>query len=228
MSKKLNLSAMSKEQIIWLAQHYCRHGHTYLSHYSCYQKEVEGLLRERVGVLDIESTGLDADFGFILSYAIKDADTGEVHGRVLSGEEVSSGEYDKRICAELVRDIRKFDRLVGYYLADARFDIPYIRARCLFNNVEFPAYGAFKVTDVYDIVKRKLKLGRNRLSTACEFLGIDAKNHPLTGKKWMDARTGKEDALKWVWAHNVEDVESTLELWNRIKHFQRKTNKCLS
>jgi len=222
---KLNLNALAKSEIVWLSQHYCKHGHTYLNHYGCYLKEVEGQQEERVGVLDIESTGLDADFGFMLSYAILNASTGDVLGRVVTPAEVTSGAYDAELCKEIVKDIIQFDRIVGYYVADRRFDIPFIRSRCLVNNVDFPPFGAFKVTDVYDIVKSKMKLGRSNLKSACEFLDIGAKTHPLTGKHWMDARTGKKAGLDWVWKHNVEDVESTLKLWNKIKHFQRRTNK---
>jgi uncharacterized protein YprB with RNaseH-like and TPR domain len=220
---KLNVASLTKQEIIWLSTHRCNaHSHSYLSHFSCYKKEVLDYKEERIGILDIEATGLDADFGFILSYAIKDASTGEVLGRVLSPEEVSDGRYDSRLCADLVRDMRKFDRIVGYYIKDRRFDIPFIRSRCLCNGVDFPKYGELKISDCYDIVKNKMKLGRSSLASACAFLGIAAKTHPLTGKKWMDARTGKKEGLDWVFKHNIEDVDSTIKLWSMIKDFVRK------
>lgn len=221
------ISGLTKKEIVWLSTHRCQHGHRYLNHYECYKREIETLKEERVGVLDIESTGLDADFGFMLSYAILDAKTGKVLGRVLKPSEVADGTYDGNLCKEIVRDMMKFDRIVGYYIKDRRFDIPYIRSRCLSHGVDFPKYGELKITDVYDIVKNKLKLGRSRLVSACQFLGITAKSHPLTGSYWMDARTGKKNGLDWVWLHNVEDVESTLKLWNKVRDFQRKQNTSL-
>lgn len=220
---KLNVASLSKEEIIWLAMHRCNaHNHRFLNHYECYKREILDFKRERIGILDIESTALDADFGFILSYAIKDADTGEVLGRVLSSSEIMDGTYDRQLCKDLVADMLKFDRIVGYYIKDRRFDIPFIRSRCLQWNVAFPAYGELKITDVYDIVKNKMKLSRSSLGVACGFLNIPAKGHRLTGKKWMDARTGKKKGLDWVWKHNVEDVDSTLRLYNKVSKFVRK------
>lgn len=225
---KLNIAALTKPEIVWLATHRCKaHRHTYLNHYTCYQREIANWRDERVGILDIESTGLDADFGFMLSYAILDAKTGEVLGRVVTPEEVADGTYDSKLCEELVADLMRFDRIVGYYIKDRRFDLPFIRSRCLANSVDFPPYGAYKITDCYDIVKNKMKLGRSSLASACSFLGISAKTHPLTGKYWTDARTGKKSGLDWVWKHNVEDVESTLKLWQKISKFVRVSNTSL-
>lgn len=225
---KLNIAALPKAEIVWLSTHRCRaHSHTFLNHYECYKREIENWNEERVGIFDIESTGLDADFGFMLSYAILDSKTGKIHGRVVTPSEVADGTYDAKLCAEMVSDLLQFDRIVGYYIKDRRFDIPFIRSRCLANSVPFPPYGAFKITDCYDIVKNKLKLGRSSLASACSFLGISAKTHPLTGKYWTDARTGKKAGLDWVWSHNVEDVESTLKLYKKIIPFVRKTNTSL-
>lgn len=216
------IAALTKQEIIWLASHRCQHGHKYLSHGECYKREILNFKEERVGILDIESSNLDADFGFILSYAILDAKTGAVLGRTIAPEEIADGGYDRNICRDLVSDMLRFDRIVGYYIKDRRFDIPFIRSRCLCNSVQFPEYGSVKITDVYDLVKNKMKLGRSSLASACSFLGITAKTHPLTGKKWLDARTGKKDGLDWVWKHNVEDVKSTLKLWNMLKEFGKK------
>ena len=53
---------LKKIEIVWLAKHKCKHGHTYLEHYNCYLKEMpDGRIQEKVGFLDIETTGLDAE-----------------------------------------------------------------------------------------------------------------------------------------------------------------------
>jgi uncharacterized protein YprB with RNaseH-like and TPR domain len=220
--KVSELAQLTKKELIWLGSHRCKHGHAYLSHWQCYKRDILNHEIERVGIFDIEASGLDADFAFMLSYGIKDSETGKVYGRSVTEDEIRSGVYDKKLCEEMVRDFRNFDRLVVYYGRDRRFDLPFTRTRCVANNVQFPLYGEMKITDLYDIVKNKLKLGRSSLHSVCNLLGIKSKQHPLNGKIWYDARTGKQNGLDWVWKHNVEDLESTVKVFRKIRGFQRK------
>lgn len=225
--KPHEIAGLTKDEIIWLSGHTCKHGHKYLSHYQCYLKEIKDFKAERIGILDIETTGLDANWEFMLSYAIKQVGVPGLMGRTITRDEIQNGDFDANMCREIVDIFRRFDRIVGYYIKDRRFDIPFIRTRCLAGGVDFPKYGEMKITDLYDIVKNKLKLGRSSLAQACGLMGIASKGHPLDNPKVrLAAKSGDPDALEYTWLHNVEDVISTEALYNRIKDFQRpqKTN----
>ena len=85
----LNLNRMKKDDIIWLAKHKCKHSHSYLEHQKCLENEQPDMspVRERVGFLDIESTGLNANWDYVISYAIL-GNNGKLVGRVLTPKEV--------------------------------------------------------------------------------------------------------------------------------------------
>ena len=211
---------LKKEEIQWLATHYCRHSHTYLEHYSCYLKEVpEGGFIEKIGFFDIETTGRSSEFDFILSYAIKEARKKKILGRTIKREEIEKRIFDKNLIKEMISDLRKFHRIVVHWGADKRFDLPFSRTRALIHGLEFPLYKEIYVVDTWAILKNKFSFSRNRLGWVCEQLKIPAKNYPLNPRIHQRASLGDEKALKYVWKHNVEDVVSLELLYERIKDY---------
>lgn len=207
---------MTKDEIVWLSENRCKHGHPYLSHYNCYLDEAGR--EEKIGFLDIESTNLNSDFGYIFSYCIKEKG-GEILGRAVTTREIRGGVYDKKLMQECVKDIRKFDRIVTYY--GTKFDLPALRTRCLYWGISFPKYKELVHTDVYPIVKNRLNLHRNRLETACNFLDIPSKEHRLEPDIWFAAMGGDKKALEYILEHNKEDVISLELLWTRLKEYAR-------
>ena len=216
---KFDIRKATKTELIWMATHCCKHGHKYLAHPKCFDKERHLEKKERIGFLDIETSDLNAAHGVCLSYAIKELG-GKVVGRTLTPDEVKTGVYDRDLMRECVKDMVSFDRLIGYYCIDRRFDFPFIRSRCLKNHVWFPNYKDIVVSDCYSMAKNKLKLRSNRLQAVCEFLGISSKGHKLDPHNWLRCLAGDQAALDYVWVHNVEDVESTEEVWRRLVEFQ--------
>lgn len=211
------LRGLSKDQILKLSLQPGYHGRNLFAHPTLLKKHLD--IKERVGYLDIECTNLNASFGRIMSYCIKVDETGEVIKNVVTQKEVLSKEKDKRITKDLCDDMRKFDRVVTYY--GSKFDIPFIRARSLKWGQDFPLYKEVKHTDVYYIVKHKLKLARSSLQTACEFFDIPSKGHRLNPEVWDNAITGDPEALKFVLQHNIEDVDSLQLLFKRLDgHYQ--------
>jgi len=51
----INLNRLKKEEILWLFNHYCRHGHRYIEHLACFEKEnPPSPIKEKIGFIDIE------------------------------------------------------------------------------------------------------------------------------------------------------------------------------
>ena len=205
----------------------------YSEHPSCFLKDKpEGApIEEKIGFLDIETTGLYANWDYIISYAITTHDN-RVLGRVLEPEEVLDWDVtDKHLMKEFCDDIAEFDRLVVYWGKDRRHDIPFLRTRCLKREVNFPAWKEKLIFDVYDIARNKLSLYRRRLEAVAQFLDIPAKQHRLDMDIWGMAKTGsnkkmhcdicnkKHTAREWVWLHNVEDCVTLQKVYDKLEKF---------
>jgi len=204
----MNIRQLPKDEIIKMATNRCKHGHTFLEHPQCY-----GRKPEKLGFLDIEASALNADFGILLSYCIKQLD-GKIFGTIVSPSDMRSGRMDERVVRRCIEDMRKFDRLITYY--GTNFDIPFIRTRSMLYNLEFPLYKELKHTDVFYWAKTKLCLHRKRLQVVCDFLGIPAKAHPMIPNIWNRALTGNKEALSYIYIHNQEDVASLEEAYKRL------------
>ena len=212
---------LTKAEIVWLAENYCRHRHTYLSHYSCFlsEKPDTSPLREKVGVFDLESTGLKSNWSHMLAWCIKEHNKDVIYEDVVTTREARD-KNDKRIVKSAVSKIKEFDRTCGWY--SSQFDIPYLRSRAIYHGINFPGYkeGLYH-TDLYYIARAKLALHSNRLQAVCEYFGIPAKGHRMTPDLWRRAGAGQSEALATVLEHCREDVRSTDQVFLLLlKHLQ--------
>jgi len=218
----INFNRLKKDEILWLYNHECQHRHRYTEHPQCFLDEYGDKLSqaEVIGFVDIEATNLNADFGYILCYSIKGLDS-KLKNCSVTPQDIRSYKFDRRVVRQFVTDIEPFDRLVGYYSKDYRFDIPYLRTRALRWGLDFPEYKEFLFTDVYDLVKPKLKLHRNRLEAVCDLLGIPSKEHRLNPDIWQKAQAGSKQALDYISTHCNEDVLSLEAVYKRLHKFGR-------
>ena len=218
----LNLRAMNKTQLLYLMENKCRHSMAYVTHPNCFLKEHPdgaGVLKpEKIGFIDIEATSLNASFGYMMAYCLL-PEKGKLVARSISPGDVRCYDFDKHLIAQFVKDIEPYDRLVGYYSKDYRYDIPFLRTRALKWGVPFPVYKDKCFSDCYDLVKKKLKLHRSRMETACEFLDIPSKGHRLNPQVWHRAQAGEQESLDYVLTHCKEDVKSLRALWFKLNKF---------
>lgn len=220
----------------------CVHRHTFEEHPSCFvnglfSKESKKLIKEldmpwyqlpgmRIGYIDIEVTGgLNAEFSDMICWAIKEKD-GDTTYDIITPAEITRFGGEKRIISTLIKEMRKYQVLVGYYSGDYHFDIPLIRTKCIHYGFEFPSYGEQYHFDLYATVKAKLKLRNNRLATVCEYFGIEGKT-PLDIETWKRVRYGEKKALDYVLEHNLGDVEITEQLHNKIEPFAKWSKKSI-
>lgn len=218
MSLRVPVRKLLKKDLVWLGENMCRHNHTYLEHYSCFlsEKPSTAPMQEKIGIFDIETTGLKANYSHMLCWCLKDYDTGIVAEDLITRREARD-KNDKRIVKSAVAEIEKYDRIVTWY--GANFDVPYTRTRALRHRFDFPEYRDLYHTDLYYVARSKFALHSNRLAAVCEFFGIEAKNHPFTPQLWEDAGAGKQEALDTTLVHCQEDVDSTAEcLTMLLKH----------
>ena len=220
----MNLNLLDKKELEKRYTFRCIHAHNGLRHPECYERK-NGIIK-KIGFADIETTSLNADSGICLSWCIKPLD-GKVIKRSILLEELHDGEFDKGVIEDFIAESQNFDTLVWHYGTDRKFDVPFLRTRAVYHKLNFPEYKCLNVADTWPILRNKFKLNRNSLKNACELFGIPAKLHPL---KWgwvsHELMTGNparmQKALNYNMKHNIEDVESTEQLWLKISKYVRK------
>lgn len=206
---------LRKDKIIWLNNHKCKHGHTYLEHYNCYLKENPEECR--IGYFDIESSSLVADFGFCITWKILD-DNDKMHGRTITKEEVLSGGIPDRILMkELIKELGKFDLIYTYN--GTKFDFPFVRTRSIINGLEFPYFGSLKHKDIYYIIKNKFRLHRKSLEVACEMLLHNSNKTHWMGDHWIGAVQGKKESLNYIDKHCEYDVKDLKALTEKVLEY---------
>lgn len=204
-----------KSEMVWLGENFCRHNHTYLEHYSCFISEAPDTapMKENMGVFDIETTGLKANWSHMIAWCIKPMGCIDIRYDLITSREARD-KNDKRVIKSAIEEMKKYDRIVTFY--GSGFDIPWTRSRALKHNLFFPEYKDLYHTDVYYMARGKLKIHSNRLGSVCQFLGIPAKNHPMTPELWEKAGAGQKEALDTILTHCKEDVESTEAVFDRL------------
>jgi len=220
---------MRLEEILRLHRWRCKHGHPGTVHCACALRE--GITAEKVGFIDIETSNLDANFGIMLTYCIKEEGKKKIWSGRITKKELRDGTLDRRIVAKCIKDMRRFDRLVGHY--SSKFDIPFVRTRAIHWHIDdtFPEYGQIMHTDVWRLAKNLLKLNSNRQSTVAEAVightgdGIECSMKTrIDPRHWIAALTGDKEALDYIYEHNVIDVIELEKNYEVLKKFSRKVN----
>lgn len=211
---------LKKSEIVSLANGHCKaHGHNYLDHYACYRKDHPLEKPERIGYLDLETSNLAADYGQLLSWAIKPSDSKTVIGDVFKPSDIKSGTEDKRIVASCVKEMLKYDRIVTFY--GSMFDIPFLRARAMIVGVPFPPFGSLKHRDCYFIMKSRFKLSSKRLENCCrQLLGATEKTR-IDAVYWRNGTRGDKKALAYIYDHNCKDVTDLEKLYNKVEMYSK-------
>lgn len=209
---------------------YCVHGHKIDSHPNCFSRFWYDAPEQRIGYLDIESSGLDADNDKMLSWCIKPRRESRIRYDTVEFNDIFdepgkvNREYDKPIVKKLLEEMKEYTGLVTYY--GTGFDIPFIRSRAMALGLEFPGYGKIAHIDLYYHVRSKMKLSHSSLSAATKHLDIAGKTH-LDFKYWKLAALGDKESMRELLHHNQQDVVILEKLHNELEPFGRFDRKTL-
>jgi len=225
----INIATLTKDDLTKRTKWKCQHGHTGISHPICYERYKDVNFGERVGFLDIETTDLNADYGIVVCYCIKDASSDKIYESHLTIEDIKKysskqrdvePKEDRRVLQNLVKDMGNFDRLVLHY--GCGFDIPFIRTRSVICRVEFPIHGLYVMSDTWVMLKKKFKLSRNSLENGCrKLVGTTQKDHLSMSIK-HGALRGEMWAINDMIVHCRKDVLDTELLYNLINQYSKK------
>lgn len=190
-----------------------------------YERDKEKAMKSlRIGYLDIEATNLNASFGIMLSWFIKEKGKNHYDSAVITKKELFDYKFDKRLVEELLEALKKYDIVYTHYGSDYRYDVPFIRTRAFKHHLEskLPKRMEMFIMDTYPILKCKLKLYSNRLGVAAELFGVKELKTPVSPTEWQLAAYGNPDALAYVVDHNKKDVHILEQVHKRLETIESK------
>lgn len=187
----------------------------------------------KIGYLDIETTGLVADFDFMISYAISVRDLeskkSEIRGSYIkksdfdyARKEKDADKIDERILNNLVEDVSDLDLWIGHwFVGKHRHDVPFIRSRCAINKISgFPKYGMVRYGDTQKWGSQIHRLHSYGLASIADAYGVSTKKTPVKTKSWKNARVfGFKKDVSYIYDHNVKDVKITDRIHRYIEEY---------
>lgn len=218
----ININRLNKSEIVNRLNYRCEHRHNGIDHSKCYDEHFND--QKRIGYLDIETSGLFANFGIMLAYCIKEEGTDKIYGRCVKPKEMKTF-LDKHIVEDCVKDMQNFDVIITYN--GTRFDFPFIRTRALKNKVTFPKYMDLMHKDVYYMARGRLRLHRKSMEVVSYSLNIPGKTHVI-GDKWINATIRHDEkCLMEILEHCKQDVIVLEKVYNELKDYVRETRRSI-
>ena len=185
-----------------------------------------------IGYLDIETSGLTADFDIMLTWAnlIRDVQTDKIYTEYdfvekedfdLAHDKRNADLIDESITGSVVNSINKCDLVIGHwFIGKHRHDIPFIRTRCVINKVKgFPHHKQIRYGDTQKWASLLYRLHNNGLDSVAKMFNLSMHKTPLEPKVWKNACIGVSKDVKTVLKHNIIDVELTHGIHIGIEKF---------
>jgi uncharacterized protein YprB with RNaseH-like and TPR domain len=218
------VSRMKKADIIWLFKHYCKHGHTYASHYTCFINENPD--RQRIAFFDLETTDFKADWGILLCACFMSREGKFYEHRIQFKDMHNKAVMDRKVVAACVETASNFDILIGFY--SSRFDLQFLRTRAVILGVPFPFYDEIHQRDVYYMVRNRFSLTRNSLQNACQSLLGKSDKTPMQRHLWRAATLcDDEKAMNYITSHCRGDVTDVAKLYDKVVDYTKPLDRSI-
>jgi uncharacterized protein YprB with RNaseH-like and TPR domain len=163
----------------------------------------------KIGILDIETSNLQADIGYIMAVCVKEVNPNNLKGRTytirIDDKRNPDPFCDKWVIEQLVQLMNEFDLIITWY--GSCFDIPFINSRALFHKI-MPPVKNFR-RDLCFVARGIGKLRNNKLVTWGNFLFGKSGKTSLQFDVWLRAMRGDKQALDYIVLHCQKDVLET-------------------
>ena len=167
-----------------------------------------------ITLFDIESTRLEADFGFVICASYKELGSKKIVTHSIDDYPNFKKDptNDKFLLRDLKAGLEKADVLVGHY--STRFDLPFINGRLLHHGLTPVA--PIPHVDTWRVSRNRLKITRNSLAALAEFFGFDEKTY-LNKNIWVRASAGHRPSIKYIIEHCEQDVRVLEDVYTKIR-----------
>lgn len=169
-------------------------------------------------ILDLETSGLNANRGHILCaaakwYGEKPTLIWRIDDTPDFGTTPKSYFDDSVIVRDIVTLVSQAPAVVAYYGGYGKFDIPFLNTRALAHGLE--PCPQLSIIDPYTTARGKLKLERNGLGAVAELLNTRDKYH-LPWKDWQLAKYGDRKAMNKLIKYCVNDIKCLEEVYTAL------------
>jgi hypothetical protein len=176
----------------------------------------------RIGVIDIETTGLNAGFGVILCAVVKAYAPDEL--RIFRADDYDPWKQGKRANdGPLLRDILAYTEDIDVLVAHngVNFDLPFIRTRALVHGL--PPVNFQKIIDPVKLARNHFRFPGNSLNSISHVIGTKVDKTPLKPETWQRAAlNGDADAMEDIVTHCIFDVEVLEEVCWKIRGYVKQ------
>jgi len=177
---------------------------------------------KKIGILDIETTGLRADFGFMICVCIKTVRENNLSGPILTlridDPRNPDPKSDKWLIRELVKQMNTYDLLLGWF--SSQFDFKFINSRILVHGLRPPIIQHRR--DLIYIARAKFKFRNNRLVTWSELVSGTNQKTKLTPKFHVGSVRGDRRAINYIVHHCKIDVMETEKVYKVLIPYMGK------
>lgn len=178
----------------------------------------------RVGLFDLETTGLNADDGIILCAAIKEYRAPRNTIKVIRADDFPSWKNhrtdNKAVVATIMAGLREYDILVAHN--GQWFDKPMLNSFCLKYGME-PELRGVKFIDPYQLAKRHMRLHSNSQHSVIKFLGVkDQKTHVDFDHWTKAAMEGSKESMDYIVDHVIKDVYSMEGVYDATRRLVKR------
>ena len=171
----------------------------------------------RAAVFDIETTNFNASGldGFLICCSILPLDAAKPTTYAIEFEE--NGGDDKRLVAEVIGALSRFDILIGHYVIG--FDLPWLRSRADLHGL--PPLRRWVVYDTYDAARAQQIRSRSKsLAFLLDHFRLDGMKTNVYPTLWHDIRSRNYQHFAYsrdmIVEHCELDVLATRELFYRL------------
>lgn len=171
----------------------------------------------KIATFDIETTGLEAQHGYMLCACIKEVNPKDTKGKTWTyriddyplGRAAFS---DKALVQDTIKKLNEFDVIVGWY--SSRFDFPFLITRAFKHGLALPRKEFRR--DLCLSARGFSKLKNNRLYNWERYLFGKTHKTFLDFQVWIEAIRGRRDAINEIVYHCQKDVLSTELIYKKF------------
>lgn len=179
----------------------------------------------RIGVIDIETTGLNAGFGVLLCAVGK---TYSPDARVIfRADEYEPWKRGERANdGPLLRAILSWMEDIDIIIAHngLKFDLPFLRTRAVVHGL--PPVNFQKIIDPVQLARQHFRFPGNSLQSISHVIGTQNEKTPLRPDTWAKAAlNGDPHCMEEIVTHCVADVDVLEEVCWKIRGYVRQIDK---
>lgn len=172
-----------------------------------------------IGVFDIETSALSANFGIVLCAVVrpwgeepKVFRIDEYPGKMRSD--------DSALVSAVITELNKYMILVGHN--GVRFDRVFLNTRATLHGIPL-LNPSGNMIDPVILARKYLRMSYNGLDTIAQYLQTEHQKTPVLGHLWIQAVIDRdENALNAIVEHCIEDVYVLSEVAAKLTPFVKK------